>query len=595
MRLFLTITLAAMLGIATDRWILSPTVSAERINMPSRDHLLPDSRQDTRTPAFRTRVSQAIDQNNTAAVWTALAAAFGDATPEEVRAALKALLQQPVANEAQPWKDPSRPRAEAMIELLLFWQMPEMVTDLLTEVPDRITRSLLMRAFQAHYQKDPTTASALAEASLGKHFEGFDWMAETVTFAGPITVRWTLPDPLSETDDCLAELDALSPQERFQIIKAMYHSPGGIGNPISNFWTTYPEIAARFVERMPAGSNERGNEILTVAKAWAETDPENAVAWLESLNDLAGTQSAWGGTLQAWAERDPQAAAGWLEGKPFDERTQTAAWAIAEQWADNDPHKALHWASSLSDPELRREALKRSAFQWGRNDPETALALVLHTVDGETQDVMLRAVYQAYGNADLETAWESVDLLDEAQRKTALGALLERAHFSGLEDLSLHVEIATAHAQTHPTTPENQAHVPVLNRLAMTMAQQDATHALTWALSLPEGDPRDASLSGLFQQWSQVDPITATEALATLSPGPDRDTAIDAAFYGLRQRDPERAFHWALAAESPATREKLLNQSVSRWPNDPHMLRQLINEASTLSPELRASLLQQIR
>ena len=192
------------------------------------------------------RLDTYVDRTNQAAVWGALAAEFPRRDPEAVRADLKRVLKAPLTDPEEPWKDPARPRTEALVELLLLWQVPEMATDLLVEAPGRIKVGLLMRALRAHSKKDPTTARALAASMVREYWNDLSWLdrEETPRMAPPPppggegsspSWAWTLPDPLAETDACLAALDAMPVHERQRIIGGMYRSPGGAGSPVSNF------------------------------------------------------------------------------------------------------------------------------------------------------------------------------------------------------------------------------------------------------------------------------------------------------------------------------------------------------------------------
>ena len=109
----------------------------------------------------------------------------------------------------------------------------------------------------------------------------------------------------------------------------------------------------------------------------------------------------------------------------------------------------------------------------------------------------------------------------------------------------------------------------------------------TWALSVPPGEARESSINGAFYGWALEDPLSAGEALATLTPGPDRDTAIAAAFEGLNRRDPERAFQWALSAESSETQWDLSSKAVRLWKGDPDFLRHAVETAPDVHPEVR--------
>ncbi len=604
---------STFLGAALDRWLF-PVARQTPQGSPLAS---PFSLTRERTPSLSTERLTALtrfaDRDNTAAIWTSLAGELAGKHLQDIRTSLADALKRPLSNEREPWKDPGRPRTEAHVELLLVRGAPEMATDLLVEAPERIARALLMRALRAHYQKDPDTARALASSLIPDIWSNLTWLEReddprtsppppppapppgSEGEEGERSWAWTLPDPLSETEACLAALDALPPLERKRIIGGMYRSPGGAGSPISSFWESYPEIAARFVERLPPGDNARGNVVREVASAWAQSDPKKALAWLESLEDFSGTEWSYGAVMKAYAEKDPRAATAWVATRGSDQLSQHTAHAVAEQWASEDPRAALAWAQTVDEPEVRKSAIQAGLNQWATDDAPSALAFALEQPSDTEREQSLRAVFQSYGQTDFDGAWQAVQSLTGEDYAIALQGMLWQAIPTGrFEDLSHLTEAIQAYAATDPAKISSFAFDPFINQYARAMTRQDALAAVEWALDLPMGEARNSSINGVFYGWAFEDPYSAAEALATLPPGPDRDAAITAAFTGLSRRNPERAFHWALSAESSDTQWELAQKTLRSWESDWDTLRGAVEQAPAMLPDMKERLLQAI-
>jgi len=140
--------------------------------------------------------------------------------------------------------------------------------------------------------------------------------------------------------------------------------------------------------------------IAQVTAAWASTDLNHAVAWIQALPEGAARTKAMQQIGYQWAAADPNAAASyalqqkdptllnivagqWAEKNPIaaatfacnlpgnQARIQMAV-AVVTMWAATDPLQATQWASTLSDETLRNKSLQAVAVVWRTENPEAA-------------------------------------------------------------------------------------------------------------------------------------------------------------------------------------------------------------------------------
>jgi RNA polymerase sigma factor (sigma-70 family) len=138
----------------------------------------------------------------------------------------------------------------------------------------------------------------------------------------------------------------------------------------------------------------RTSGMASLAGAWAEQMPEEAVGWVTSLPAGDHRARAMAAVASAWAAQDPLAAAVWVAGMSGgterDRSVQALVLAIAEEF----PREAWDWAMSIDEPEGRTRAathaarmmaawdvsIARSWIENGRLTPE-AKAAIQSTLD----------------------------------------------------------------------------------------------------------------------------------------------------------------------------------------------------------------------
>lgn len=136
-----------------------------------------------------------------------------------------------------------------------------------------------------------------------------------------------------------------------------------------------PGLAAEALLRLPADSPEKLKLIQHHAMRLAETDPEGALAWADSVGSEKEVAAAIGQIAIQLAEADPVRAANLLSesgiaGRDFD----VAVVQVIQRWCGVAPRDAAAWVSSFPSGAAREAGIGVVAGRWLPIDPPAAFA-----------------------------------------------------------------------------------------------------------------------------------------------------------------------------------------------------------------------------
>jgi hypothetical protein len=169
------------------------------------------------------------------------------------------------------------------------------------------------------------------------------------------------------------------------------------------------------------------NALQSVARQWSQSDPRQALAWLDQIpweeqEESQKRQQILGDVMSIWVRKDPATAAnevirlppadakaalspvlGYWAGKDLPAATQwvkqlpagatkdSAIVAVAPQIAQADPAIAVNWAAAIGDESLRQENIESFARKWLRRDKVAATAWISSApIPVETRQKLLR-------------------------------------------------------------------------------------------------------------------------------------------------------------------------------------------------------------
>jgi len=133
----------------------------------------------------------------------------------------------------------------------------------------------------------------------------------------------------------------------------------------------------RWIARIAELPEERRtNAVAGVARGWAATDPEAAIAWASSLQDTTQRAQAFQAAAQSWATNDAPEAARWINSLPIGQNRDVAVNGLVGALVRNQPENAWTWALSIQTPQLKAQALQMAYMLTRQNDPARAEALL---------------------------------------------------------------------------------------------------------------------------------------------------------------------------------------------------------------------------
>lgn len=132
-----------------------------------------------------------------------------------------------------------------------------------------------------------------------------------------------------------------------------------------------PDEAAAFLTNLSA-SESIDPYITRIAGAWSSQSPADAAKWVTSQAAGSGRTEAMGHVAWNWTNADPVAASTWLGEQPAGPDRDNAIGGLAKAAFPSDPAGALNWAAEISNENSRTEAMNRGLREWSKRDPEAA-------------------------------------------------------------------------------------------------------------------------------------------------------------------------------------------------------------------------------
>jgi hypothetical protein len=119
-------------------------------------------------------------------------------------------------------------------------------------------------------------------------------------------------------------------------------------------------------------------------------------------------------------------------------------------------------------------------------------------------------------------------------------------------------------------------------------AREDPETAVAWLGQIPQSDQikQTQIYNRVTQAYVQHDPMAASEWVATLDDGPERDASVTSLVSNISRTDPEAGFIWSEPITDENTRKNTLNQTVRKWVKiDPDAAYEAVREAKMSAEE----------
>lgn len=149
------------------------------------------------------------------------------------------------------------------------------------------------------------------------------------------------------------------------------------GNILEDWATRDAAAVGEIVRRGLAQGHDDAHLGSAVVRGLLESDPDGAVAWVESLpagKDLRVMAEAV--LIKDWAASDHNAAANWLLDRPVSAARDAGIESLVLGVQGFDPAGATAWAAEMSPGSDRDRMLRRTLRSWLREDPEAAATFI---------------------------------------------------------------------------------------------------------------------------------------------------------------------------------------------------------------------------
>ncbi|HZR21337.1 MAG TPA: sigma-70 family RNA polymerase sigma factor [Verrucomicrobiae bacterium] len=195
--------------------------------------------------------------------------------------------------------------------------------------------------------------------------------------------------------------DIPATSEGDQQIQELARSLFNGGSMLGRLDTLYSQAPARLQGPMlqTAFSQLRGENL---------DDPQSWISRLPLLPESARASAA-GTVAQAWAQRSPEDAVSWIQSMPADQTRSDAAAAIASVWAARDPQQAEQWVSAMSQGPERDESNRALALALSESSPREAWDAAISIGDTTERDQTAAHVAKMMALRDPATARQWID------------------------------------------------------------------------------------------------------------------------------------------------------------------------------------------
>jgi hypothetical protein len=249
-----------------------------------------------------------------------------------------------------------------------------------------------------------------------------------------------------------------------------------------------------------------------VVGVMAKLDPDGVVAFTRvHAPELLGDKGLPEAIVEAWKNGIPEDAARRLA----EAGDTTELRDVAVRWAKKDQGAAMKWAQGLAEPEQRKQALIGVFSLWATKDFDKALVAAIENDDGQTSGHVLDAVLDS---------WPAKDVASFQGRAASL--------------------------------PNGPVRVKGYGVIANKLAQQNATTAAEWLLSLPISAEKDEAMSKFAVAAVGKHGAAAMEWAGAIGEPAKRESALRAALGEWFRNDPAAAYRWTFTSDIMLADEK---------------------------------------
>ncbi len=350
-----------------------------------------------------------------------------------------------------------------------------------------------------------------------------------------------------------------------------------VGGALRILARTDPDAALAYLETLPA-SGSRRQAMVDLFVSWGECDPKAALKLLSGSFPAEDRSSATASVISGWSRIHPAEAAAWVE--TVQDETLRVRWVgeVARSWKSKSPTEATAWVESLSEgsgKDAGKAALKEAVISiecgfstqapdeswktktiatmedkdfrnWGYQDPEGAKKFLETAPEGKNLGEL--AIIVAAVMSGKEGPEATFDWAQTLQGEAGKNALrLAVTSWAGKDP-------AAAAKRLEAIAPEQRE--PLASALAENWCRSDPAAAAAWVAAYP-GTGQKTLVREVLQQWTDSQPREAYVWLGNLPMGQSRDEGINYLMRREASSDPQAVLPWIDLLSEPKLREKM--------------------------------------
>jgi hypothetical protein len=381
-----------------------------------------------------------------------------------------------------------------------------------------------------------------------------------------------IDDPVERHDslqDLALELMKTDPAAAFKLvfkIKDPEDRTAFSSNVLRRWGRLNPQAALDACNQYPADGEMKSYAIAAALGGWATTNPNEAIAWVETHLKGQNRRAALGSIAVSWARTQPLHAAQWASKLPNRMEVVAVLGVIMEKWAYFMPFDAAEWASRIREQGMKDLMMSKVLFRWSDFYPLEAAQWL---ADHPAENWLLPRVAARWGRIDPNAAIQWI----KKQPQTALmescksAMAVEWAYYSpeaaynwvgqnvgGDLKQSAQGEIIETWTSDYPLEclvwsqgvkdPEERARVS--EQITSSWARNNRDDFQKWLEQQPAGTLKDTAIKSLAELLSQSEPEKALNTLLQIKDNAVKKANIIKVFGEWEAIEPSNAEQWLL-------------------------------------------------
>lgn len=316
-------------------------------------------------------------------------------------------------------------------------------------------------------------------------------------------------------------LESLTPENALTILEAMqsYDARGNDWDLFRYAWGAVdPESALEHA--MSLEGRRRRGAISDTITGWASKQPDDAMAWVDALEDEGDQRRYRSSLVSGLADHDIGMATEYVleRAEQGDERARRYLETVTrEQLRNGDIRSSVAWSESLPEGELRGEAMERVADRYVSEDPEAAAAWAERYASVDYGVDMIEEVGDEWAEREPEAAVSWLQNLPDGRGKaegmrSALDEWAERDPMAASEYL----------VQMEDSAAKDSA----VSGFVREVVREDPQAAIAWASTIGQEELRIETLTRTARDWFRRDRASALAWLETSGLPPEAQEAV---------------------------------------------------------------------